>query len=605
MKELLRFLACGSVDDGKSTLMGRMLYDAKAIFRDQKDSLLRDSGKSAHNGQIDYSLLLDGLTAEREQGITIDVAYRFFSTKKRSFIIADAPGHEEYTRNMAVGASYADLAVILTDASLGLLTQTKRHTYICSMMGIRHFVFIVNKMDTVSYKQEVFTSLEKQIRRLMGSYDVSSLAIIPTSATQGDNVTVRSDRMPWYKGKPLLSYLEDIDITAGETQRPFVMSVQRVCRPDGTFRGYQGEINDGHITKGDRITVYPSGEHAAVKEIYRGDKKVTAAGRGEAVTIRLDSALDISRGCILSASYDLICDSILTAELLWLDDDPLRPGKSYLLKTANQKLPAIITKIEKKININDGSELPAGSVRKNEIAVCEICSDRRITFDLFSNNRDLGSLILIDRLTHATSACGIIRSHPVTERNLFYRKTDLDRSLRERHLSQKALTVWFTGLSGSGKSTIANALEKRLYFSGKATMLLDADNVRQGLNRDLGFSPEDRTENIRRLAETARLMNDAGLIVLVTAITPRETDRLLARGITGDAYREVFVSTPLPECIRRDPKGLYKRALTGDIKSFTGVGAQYEPPVNPDVVIETADQPVEKCVDRIINVLSL
>ena len=605
MKELLRFLACGSVDDGKSTLIGRLLYDAKTIFSDQKDALLRDSKHGANDGQIDYSLLLDGLTAEREQGITIDIAYRYFTTEKRSFIVADAPGHEEYTRNMAVGASYSDLALVLIDASLGVLTQTKRHVRICHMMGIRHFVFVVNKMDLVSYSQDVFSEIEKQIRDLLKAFDVDSLEIIPTSATQGDNVTARSDQMPWYQHKALLPYLESVEIDAEEAARPFVMSVQRVCRPNSAFRGYQGEINDGHITVGDAVTVFPSGERAVVTEIYNGSRKVDAADKGAAVTLCLDTALDVSRGCVLSASSRLFVDSCFTAEILWLDGEPLQIGKSYLLKIANQKLPAIVTRIKNKIDINDGSTRPARTLLKNEIAVCEICADKGITLDLFSNSQDLGSLILIDRVTHATCACGVIQSHPSVDRNIFSQRTDLNRNLREQHLSQRALTVWFTGMSGAGKSTIANALEKKLFLGGRATMLLDADNVRQGLNRDLGFAPEDRTENIRRLAETAKLMNDAGLIVLVSAIAPREADRVMARGIIGDAFREVYVSTPLSVCMQRDPKGLYKKALDGKIESFTGVSAQYEPPENPDVVIDTSDETVEACVETLLQALSL
>ena len=603
MKELLRFLACGSVDDGKSTLIGRLLYDAKSIFADQKDALLRDSKKGSQNGKIDYSLLLDGLTAEREQGITIDVAYRYFTTKKRSFIVADAPGHEEYTRNMAVGASYADLAVILTDASLGLLPQTKRHTRICSMMGIKHYVFVVNKMDAVSYREDVFRKIESQIRELMEPFAVASLAVIPTSATEGDNVTVLSEKTPWYAGCALLDYLENVETQNDAADRPFVLSVQRVCRPNSAFRGYQGEISEGRIAKGDAITIFPSGEQAAVTRILKGCDDADSAGKGEAVTLCLDTERDISRGCVLSTSRRLICDSTFTAQVLWLDDQPMQIGRSYLLKCGNQKLPAIITKIKYKTDINNGDTLAAESVRKNEIAVCEICADKTITFDLFQNNRDLGGLILIDRLSPATCACGVVTSHTSTEKNLFSQKTDLNRAMRETRLQQKAMTVWFTGISGAGKSTLANALEKRLFFEGKATMLLDADNVRQGLNRDLGFTPEDRAENIRRMAETAKLMNDAGLIVLVSAISPREEDRRTARRIIGDSYYEVYVSTPLEECIRRDPKGLYKEALEGKIENFTGISAGYEPPEHPDFVIDTTDETAETAAEAVLNAL--
>jgi bifunctional enzyme CysN/CysC len=600
MKELLKFLTCGSVDDGKSTLIGRILYDAKLIFADQENALIMDSRVRTQTGELDYSLLLDGLMAEREQGITIDIAYRFFSTEKRSFIVADAPGHEEYTRNMAVGASFADLAVILLDAAHGIMPQTRRHFHICAMMGIRHFVFAVNKMDLVDYDADIFNELSSEIRELTRDYP-SEAVIIPTSAKKGDNVTVPSASMPWYHGPALLQYLETVPTIQQPKAESFTMPVQRVCRSDGTFRGFQGEVFAGSICVGERIRVLPSKEEATVTRILCGAADMQTAERGSPVTIFLDREIDISRGCVLTQNDRLICSAVLQAELLWLDDEPLEIGRSYLLKAAAQKIPAVITKIKYKLDIESNTKTSGDSVHKNEIACCEIYTDTALVFDLFQNNRNLGGLILIDRVRHTTCACGMIRSHTSVSQNLSFHKTDLNRSFREQNLSQKAQTIWFTGLSGSGKSTLANALEKRLFLSGKATMLLDADNVRMGLNRDLGFTKEDRSENIRRLAETAKLMNDAGLIVLVSAISPRRVDRRMARSIIGSAFHEVYINTPLETCISRDVKGLYQKALRGEIRQFSGIDMAYEPPEHPDLIIDTTEVDVDKCVQQLLR----
>ncbi|MCM1159026.1 MAG: adenylyl-sulfate kinase [Bacteroidales bacterium] len=602
-EDLLKFITCGSVDDGKSTLIGHMLYDAKLIFADQKKALELDSKVGSRDGNIDYSLLLDGLMAEREQGITIDVAYRYFTTDNRSFIVADTPGHEEYTRNMAVGASFASLAVILVDASQGVLVQTKRHSRICSLMGIKHFVFAVNKMDLVHYEQEKFKRIEKDIKVLMAEFDYKSLKIIPVSATEGDNITKSSGKMPWYTGKTLLSYLETVDVKEDEDVAGFSMPVQRVCRPNHNFRGFQGQISSGELAVGDEITVMPSKETAKVTTIYQGDKQVEKTDKGHGVTVSLDTEIDISRGCVLTKNYPLTVSNLFAASILWMDDNSLVAGKNFWLKIGTQQIPATIMKIKYKIDVNTGAEVYADAIYKNEIALCEISVGSNIVFDKFENNRELGSLILIDRITNMTSACGIVM-HPLTRgKNLTWHNMDITRELRESQLGQKAITIWMTGLSGAGKSTLANELEKRLFALGKHSMLLDGDNVRMGLNKNLGFKENDRIENIRRVAEVSKLMNDAGLIVLTSFISPFRQDRLNAKNIIGDSFVEVYVSTPLEECEKRDVKGLYKDARAGKISNFTGISSPYEEPENPDIVVDTSKNTIEECVDLILKQL--
>ena len=603
MNALLKFITCGSVDDGKSTLIGHMLYDAKLLFADQERALELDSKVGSRGGEIDYSLLLDGLMAEREQGITIDVAYRYFTTERRSFIVADTPGHEEYTRNMAVGASFADLAVILVDASQGVLTQTRRHTRICSLMGIKHFVFAVNKMDLIDFEQEKFQKIQKDIKVLLAEFEYSTAQMIPVSATEGDNITKRSVHMPWYTGKTLLDYLETINVKENPAETGFTMPVQRVCRPNHTFRGFQGQIESGSVSVGDAIKVLPSGESAKVTLIYEGDKEVQTSATGHAVTIQLDTEIDVSRGCVLIRDTSLNVNSMFAATLLWMDDVKLLPGRNFLLKLGTQSVPATIMKIRYKIDVNTGEEVYADAIYKNEIALCEISTASRLVFDEFEKNNALGSLILIDRVSHMTSACGIVEHTLNRENQLTWHNMDITRSFREEQLGQTAKTIWFTGLSGSGKSTLANELEKRLAAMGKHTMLLDGDNVRMGLNRNLGFREADRIENIRRIAEVSKLMNDAGLIVLTSFISPFAQDRQNAREIIGDAFMEVYVSTPMEECERRDVKGLYKKARKGELDHFTGVTSPYEVPQHADVVIDTSKFSVEACVDQILEQL--
>lgn len=603
MNALLKFITCGSVDDGKSTLIGHMLYDAKLLFADQERALELDSKVGSRGGEIDYSLLLDGLMAEREQGITIDVAYRYFTTERRSFIVADTPGHEEYTRNMAVGASFADLAVILVDASQGVLTQTRRHTRICSLMGIKHFVFAVNKMDLIDFEQEKFQKIQKDIKVLLAEFEYSTAQMIPVSATEGDNIAKRSVHMPWYTGKTLLDYLETINVKENPAETGFTMPVQRVCRPNHTFRGFQGQIESGSVSVGDAIKVLPSGESAKVTLIYEGDKEVQTSATGHAVTIQLDTEIDVSRGCVLIRDTSLNVNSMFAATLLWMDDVKLLPGRNFLLKLGTQSVPATIMKIRYKIDVNTGEEVYADAIYKNEIALCEISTASKLVFDEFEKNNALGSLILIDRVSHMTSACGIVEHTLNRENQLTWHNMDITRSFREEQLGQTAKTIWFTGLSGSGKSTLANELEKRLAAMGKHTMLLDGDNVRMGLNRNLGFREADRIENIRRIAEVSKLMNDAGLIVLTSFISPFAQDRQNAREIIGDAFMEVYVSTPMEECERRDVKGLYKKARNGELDHFTGVTSPYEVPQHADVVIDTSKFSVEACVDQILEQL--
>ena len=603
MNALLKFITCGSVDDGKSTLIGHMLYDAKLLFADQERALELDSKVGSRGGEIDYSLLLDGLMAEREQGITIDVAYRYFTTERRSFIVADTPGHEEYTRNMAVGASFADLAVILVDASQGVLTQTRRHTRICSLMGIKHFVFAVNKMDLIDFEQEKFQKIQKDIKVLLAEFEYSTAQMIPVSATEGDNITKRSVHMPWYTGKTLLDYLETINVKENPAETGFTMPVQRVCRPNHTFRGFQGQIESGSVSVGDAIKVLPSGESAKVTLIYEGDKEVQTSATGHAVTIQLDTEIDVSRGCVLIRDTSLNVNSMFAATLLWMDDVKLLPGRNFLLKLGTQSVPATIMKIRYKIDVNTGEEVYADAIYKNEIALCEISTASKLVFDEFEKNNALGSLILIDRVSHMTSACGIVEHTLNRENQLTWHNMDITRSFREEQLGQTAKTIWFTGLSGSGKSTLANELEKRLAAMGKHTMLLDGDNVRMGLNRNLGFREADRIENIRRIAEVSKLMNDAGLIVLTSFISPFAQDRQNAREIIGDAFMEVYVSTPMEECERRDVKGLYKKSRNGELDHFTGVTSPYEVPQHADVVIDTSKFSVEACVDQILEQL--
>ena len=595
MKGLLKFITCGSVDDGKSTLIGHILYDSKLLYTDQEKALELDSKVGSRGGKIDYSLLLDGLMAEREQGITIDVAYRYFTTDNRSFIVADTPGHEEYTRNMAVGASFADLAVILLDATQGVLVQTRRHARICA-----YFILAVNKMDLAKYSEERFREIEKQIEALKAELGLENVYIVPVSATEGDNVTKASDNMTWYEGKPILSILEQVDIDENQ-EEGFYLPVQRVCRPNHQFRGFQGQIESGKIKVGDEITALPSNEKAEVKGIIDAGKEVTESSRGHAVTISLDREVDVSRGCVLVNNAKPKTGNLFTAKLLWMDDTHLVAGKNYLLKLGTKLIPAVVMNIKYKIDVNTGNEVHADAIYKNEIAACDIAVSDKIVFEKFKDNHALGSMILIDRITNMTSACGVIMHALRRTDNLTWHEMDITRDFRAQQKGQTPKTIWLTGLSGSGKSTLANELEKHLAALGKHTMLLDGDNVRMGLNKNLGFKEADRIENIRRIAEVAKLMNDAGLIVITSFISPYVRDRRNAREIIGeDSFIEVYVSTPVEECEKRDVKGLYKKARAGEIPNFTGISSPYETPEHPEVTIDTTGKSLADSVDYVM-----
>lgn len=604
MKELLKFITCGSVDDGKSTLIGHMLYDSKLLFADQKRALELESKVGSTDGSLDYSLLLDGLMAEREQGITIDVAYRYFTTSKRSFIVADTPGHEEYTRNMAVGASFADVAVILLDATKGVLIQTKRHTRICSLMGIRDFVFIINKMDLAEYEEESFQSIKSELQEFIRNFPYNTMTVIPVSATIGDNITTPSRKMKWYQGPALLSYLEALELNPENAEEEdFVLPIQRVSRPNHTFRGFQGQVEAGSLGIGDRVTVYPSGEQAHVARLLAAGQDVEEVVKGQPVTVCLDKEIDCSRGCVMVKGKSPEVGNMFQVTMLWMDDVPLVEGKEYICKLGTKKIPARIVKIEYKVDVNTGEQIPVNQVGKNEIVYCSILTTEKIVYHKFKVNEALGALILIDRITNMTSACGVIE-RPLTHfDNLTWQDSDITKQFREKQMGQRAATLWFTGLSGSGKSTLANALEHKLAAMGRHTMLLDGDNIRMGLSRNLGFSDEDRSENIRRIAEVAKLMNDAGLIVLTSFISPFSKDRAMAHSIIGDDFVEIYVSTPIEECERRDVKGLYKKARNGEIPVFTGVSSPYEAPEQPAIQIDTTCCSVAEAVELLLREL--
>lgn len=604
MKELLKFITCGSVDDGKSTLIGHMLYDSKLLFADQERALELESKVGSTDGSLDYSLLLDGLMAEREQGITIDVAYRYFTTSKRSFIVADTPGHEEYTRNMAVGASFADVAVILLDATKGVLVQTRRHTRICSLMGIRDFVFIVNKMDLAEYEEESFQGIKKELQEFIRDFPYNTMTVIPVSATIGDNITTPSRKMKWYQGPALLSYLEALELNPENAEEEdFILPVQRVSRPNHTFRGFQGQVEAGSLCIGDRVTVYPSGEQANVARLLAAGQDAEEIVKGQPVTVCLDKEIDCSRGCVMVKGKTPEVGNMFQVTMLWMDDVPLVEGKEYICKLGTKKIPARIVKIEYKVDVNTGEQIPVNQVGKNEIVYCSILTTEKIVYHTFKDNEALGALILIDRITNMTSACGVIERSLTHFDNLTWQDSDITKQFREKQLGQKAATLWFTGLSGSGKSTLANALELKLAAMGRHTMLLDGDNIRMGLNRNLGFSDEDRSENIRRIAEVAKLMNDAGLIVLTSFISPFARDRAMARSIIGDDFVEIYISTPMEECERRDVKGLYKKARNGELAAFTGISSPYEVPERPEIQIDTTCYSVEEAVELLLKEL--
>ncbi|THK34250.1 sulfate adenylyltransferase subunit CysN [Ensifer sp. MPMI2T] len=589
-KSILRFITCGSVDDGKSTLIGRLLFDAKLVYEDQLANLGRVGAQRSANGEdIDLALLLDGLEAEREQGITIDVAYRYFSTSKRKFIVADTPGHEEYTRNMVTGASTAALAVILIDSRHGVLPQTRRHSYIASLLGIRHVVLAVNKIDLVGYSQPVFERIAEDYLRFARELGFQSIKPIPISARYGDNVIANSEKTPWYQGAALLEYLETIDFDRQEAQKPFRFPVQLVMRPDANFRGYAGQVASGKVSVGDQVIVAKSGQRSSIKSIVTYDGEVQKAVEGEAVTLVLSDEVEVSRGNMLAApgARPFVADQF-QAHMIWFDPSPMIPGRSYILRTETDSVNATVTALKHQVNINSFVREAAKSLQMNEIGVCNISTQAPIVFDAYKDDRTTGNFIIVDRISNATVGAGMIDFPLRRADNVHWQATDVDKGARSALKNQRPAVLWFTGLSGSGKSTIANALDKVLHARGKHTYLLDGDNVRHGLNRDLGFTDEDRVENIRRVAEVAKLMADAGLIVLVSFISPFRDERRMARELMEKGeFIEIFVDTPLEECARRDPKGLYEKALAGKIANFTGISSPYEAPENPELHLHT------------------
>ena len=602
-KSLLRFLTCGSVDDGKSTLIGRLLYDSKLLFDDHLAALKKDSKKHGTTGDdIDFALLVDGLEAEREQGITIDVAYRFFATDKRKFIVADTPGHEQYTRNMATGASNSELAIILVDARKGVLTQTRRHAYIASLLGIHHVVLAVNKIDLVEFSQTVFDDIVADFTKFAGPLGFASLVPIPMSARFGDNVTEKSTSTPWYKGPSLIAHLETVDVETALAEKPFRLPVQWVNRPNLDFRGFSGTIVSGRVKPGDTVAVANSGRTSEVRRIVTMDGDLAEAAAGQAVTLTLADEVDISRGDLLAApsARPEVSDQF-AAHVLWMVEEELLPGRQYLLKIGARTAPVTITALKHKIDVNTLDFLAAKTLQLNEVGYANFSSARPLAFDPYTENRDTGGFILIDRYTNATVAAGMIDFGLRRATNVHWQALDIDKQVRGEQKGQKPAVLWFTGLSGSGKSTIANIVERTLFAEGRHTYLLDGDNVRHGLNRDLGFTDADRVENIRRVAETAKLFVDAGLIVLVSFISPFRSERRMARGLVGEReFIEVFVDTPIEVCMGRDPKGLYEKAKAGEIKNFTGIDSPYEAPEVAELTLRTVGTDAETLATRTV-----
>jgi bifunctional enzyme CysN/CysC len=605
--DTLRFLTCGSVDDGKSTLIGRLLYETKLIFEDQLEALKADSKKFGTQGErLDFALLVDGLQAEREQGITIDVAYRFFATSRRRFIVADTPGHEQYTRNMATGASTAQAAVLLIDARKGVLVQTKRHSRIVSMLGIRHVALAVNKMDLVDWSQAVFDEIKLDYRRLAQDLGFETITAIPVSALEGHNIVARDKvAMRWYQGSSLLQWLETVPAAAREAAQPFTMPVQWVNRPNLDFRGLSGRISSGSVKPGDRLRISPSGVASRVKDVLVGNGRATEATAGQSVTLVLEDEVDASRGDVIAiASHPVESADQFEAELLWMSQHPLLPGRPYAALIHSKAASISITFIKHHLDINTGAHLAGKTLSLNEIAIVNVSFDRPVPFAPYRENKRLGAFIVIDKLTNETVGAGMIHFALRRAVNIHWQALEVTKAARAEMKHQQARCLWFTGLSGSGKSTIANLLEKRLHSEGKHTYILDGDNVRHGLNRDLGFTEADRVENIRRVAEVAKLLVDAGLIVVVAFISPFRAERQLARGLFDPGeFIEVFVDAPLEECERRDIKGLYAKARRGELKNFTGIDSDYEPPQSPEIHLRTIEAKPEACVDQIFHLL--
>ncbi len=606
-KDLLRFITCGSVDDGKSTLIGRLLYDSKMIFDDQLSALEADSKRVGTQGQeIDFALLVDGLAAEREQGITIDVAYRFFTTEKRKFIVADCPGHEQYTRNMVTGASTADLAVILIDARKGVLAQTRRHSYLCHLLGIRHFVLAVNKMDLVDYSQARFDEIVADYATFATSIGVEGFTAIPISGFKGDNVTDRSANTPWYSGSALINHLETVSLERGAQQAaPLRLPVQWVNRPNLDFRGFAGQISSGIVRPGDAVRVLPSGRTTTIARVVAADGGRDQAVAGESVTLTFADEIDCSRGDVV-ATADAppeVADQF-EATVVWMDDQPLLPGRGYWLKLGTQTVSATVQQPKYAINVNSLEHIAVKTLDLNAIGIAELTTDRPIVFEPYAQSKALGGFILIDKLTNRTVAAGMLNFSLRRAQNVHWQPTDITRDDHAALKNQKPRVLWFTGLSGSGKSTIANAVEKRLNLMNRHTFLLDGDNVRHGLNKDLGFTEADRIENIRRVGEVAKLMADAGLIVLTAFISPFRAEREMVRAMLPEGeFIEIFVDTPLEVAEARDVKGLYKKARSGALKNFTGVDSPYEPPEHPEIRVNTVEMTVDEAADAIIRAI--
>ena len=604
--DLLRFITCGSVDDGKSTLIGRMLYESQMIFDDQVASLKKDSQKHGTQGEdIDFALLVDGLSAEREQGITIDVAYRFFSSSKRKFIVADTPGHEQYTRNMATGASTADLAILLVDARNGVMTQTKRHSFIVSLLGIKKVILAINKMDLVNYDQKTYQQIDQHYRSFAKNLNFDHIQSIPISALKGDNVYEKSTTMKWYTEQTLFSYLETVKVTSAKSSK-FILPVQRVNRPNLDFRGYSGTIASGNIKVGEEIRTVPSNQKAKVKEIFIGDKSIKSSSNKQSITLTLNKEIDISRG-------DIICkkDSIVESadqfniNMIWMSEENCFPGRSYIAKIHNNSSTIKILDIKKIYNVNTLEHSPGKQLDLNDVAEVTVSLNKNVPFMSYQENKNMGSMIIIDPISNQTIGVGMINFALRRAQNIHLQSLSITKELREKINGHKGQVLWLTGLSGSGKSTIANALEKQLYAEGKKTYVLDGDNIRHGLNKDLGFTDKDRVENIRRVAEVAKLMCDAGLIVITAFISPFRTEREMARSLfQSDEFKEIFISTPLKIAEQRDPKGLYKKARSGEIPNFTGINSPYEKPIKPELTIDTSKTSITQSVKKILEIIT-
>ena len=604
-KSLLRFITCGSVDDGKSTLIGRMLYESQMLFDDQLSALKNDSKKLGTQGdEIDFALLVDGLAAEREQGITIDVAYRFFSTDKRKYIVADTPGHEEYTRNMATGASTADVAIILIDAKQGVLTQTRRHSFIVSMVGVKKVLLAVNKLDLVDYSEDIYRQIVSDYSDFAESaLNIESITAVPISALLGDNVVERSENTPWYNGETIMQYLENIEVQNQRKQASFRMPVQWVNRPNPNFRGFSGLIASGETKIGDKVRLHPGGKESTIESIVTWEGELQQASAGQSVTITLNDEIDVSRGDIIATPADPCGESDqFQSRILWMSADAMIPGRQYIFKSNTQSATLTLGKLKHRIEVNTLDHLPAKTLELNEIGVCNISLDKRIAYDSYDNNQTLGGFIVIDRLSNNTVGMGLIDFALRRSENIHWQKMDVSKESRAEQKSQTPKIIWFTGLSGSGKSSIANILEKKLQALGKHTITLDGDNMRHGLNRDLGFTAADRVENIRRVGEVAKLMVNSGLICITSFISPFESERKMARSLVSEnEFIEVFIDTPLSVCEERDVKGLYAKARSGQIPNFTGISSPYEPPEKPEIRIDTTKLSAEAAANQIIE----